>query len=116
MRILITVNPKMYREAISLAFYKHRPDDEIMLAPPETLDGEVEDFSPHLVMRNDTDETTPESPETMVCLIEVLYSDGMDARISMDDRVQEKITDMSLEELLRLVDEAEVLMTEGETS
>src|SRR5918992_215155 len=33
MRILITVKPRMYREAIAASIHRHRPDAEIVLAP-----------------------------------------------------------------------------------
>ncbi len=39
------------------------------------------------------------------CWIEVLYSDSMDAKISVDGRVEEA-KDISTEELLRVADEA----------
>lgn len=109
MRILVSVKPKMYREAISLALQIHRPHVEVMLIPPESLDGRVEDFSPHLFVRA---EAAPEAPETVACLIEILYSDSMGARIIMGGRSWE-IEDMSIEELLRIVDEVEGSITEG---
>ena len=111
MRILVSVKPKMYREAISLALHIHRPHAEVMLIPPESLDGRVEDFSPHLFVRADA-EAAPEAPETVACLIEILYSDSMGARIIMGGRSWE-IEDMSLEELLRIVDEVEGSIAEG---
>lgn len=48
----------------------------------------------------------------MACLIEILYSNGMDARIIMGDQSWE-IEDMSIDELLRIVDEVEGAIAEG---
>jgi hypothetical protein len=39
MRILITVKPRMYREAIAASIHRHRPDAEIVLAPPSPWTG-----------------------------------------------------------------------------
>ena len=108
MRILVTVKPQMYRETLALALHEHRPGDEVMLAPSEMLDGEVRDFGPHLLVRNDNDGAAPEALETVACRIDVLLSDGMGARISLDGRVW-KIDDMCVEDLLAVVDEAEEL-------
>src|SRR4028119_656837 len=107
-RILVTVKPQMYRETLALALHEHRPGDEVMLAPSEMLDGEVRDFGPHLLLRNDNDGAAPEALETIACRIDVLLGDGMGARISLDGRVW-KIEDMSVEDLLAVVDEAEEL-------
>jgi len=54
-RILITVSPLMYRESLALAIHRSRPDFEVLLGAPESLDGQEESFRPHLLVRNDTD-------------------------------------------------------------
>ncbi len=115
MRILVTVKPAMYRETLALALHRYRPDDEVMLVSSDSLDGEVAGFSPHLLVRNDNDEATPEALNSTVCRIEVLYSDGMGARIILDGRVRE-IEDMSIDDLLRVIDEVEALISEGKAS
>jgi hypothetical protein len=40
-RVLITVEPRMYREAIAFAVQRARPGSEVMLAPEESLDAQV---------------------------------------------------------------------------
>jgi hypothetical protein len=52
-RVLVTVEPRMYGEAIALAVQRDRPKAEVMLMPEEVLDGQVEDFAPHVLVRND---------------------------------------------------------------
>jgi hypothetical protein len=46
------------------------------------------------------------------CWIEVLYSDSMDARISVDGRVEES-QDISTEVLLRVADDASTSLSCG---
>ena len=112
MRILITVKPRMYRESLALNLHGRRPDFEIMLAPTASLDGQAEGFRPDLLVRNDTDGVDMELMNGIRCWIEVLYSDGMDARVSLDGEVW-NITDMTTEDLLKIADRTEDLMLEG---
>ena len=113
MRILVTVKPQMYRETLALALHEHRPEAEVMLGPSGSLDGEAKDFGPHLLVRNDTDGSTPEALETIACRIDVLLSDGMGAKIKLDGQVR-KIEDMSVTDLLAVVDEVEELISRSE--
>ncbi len=41
MRILIAVKPRMYREVLALLLHQNRSEAEVLIAPPEALDGEV---------------------------------------------------------------------------
>lgn len=112
MRVLITVKPRMYRESLALALSQRRPRFEVMLAPAASLDGEAKDFRPHLLIRNDTDGVNMDLVGGVRCWIEILYSDGMDARVSLDREVWE-IEDISTEDLLEIVDRTERLTLEG---
>jgi hypothetical protein len=111
-RVLVTVEPRMYSEAIAVAVQRNRPEAEVMLVPEEILDGQVADFAPHVLVRNDTDGAVPEGMlgSSVVCRMEVLYTDGMAARVSVADRSY-TIEDVSMEDLLALVDEAEELVS-----
>jgi hypothetical protein len=110
-RVLVTVEPRMYREAIALAVQRNRPKAEVMLVPEEVMDGQMKDFAPHVLVRNDADRVVPEGLlSSVVCRMEVLYTDGMAARVSMDDRSY-RIEDATMEDLLSLVDEAEELVS-----
>ena len=109
MRILVTVKPRMYREAIGLALHKHRPDAEVLLAAPEFLDGQADSFAPHVLLRNDTDGEAPGDRESVVCRIEVLFSDGLGARISLDGRVW-NIEDISTDDMVAILEEVEGLI------
>ncbi len=112
MRILVTVKPRMYRESLALSLYRSRPHFEVLIAPWASLDGQVKGFRPHLLIRNDTDGVDMDLMGNIRCWIEILYSDGMDARVSLDGEVW-NITDISTEDLLEIADRTEELMLEG---
>lgn len=112
MRILVTVKPRMYRESLALSLHRNRPHFEVMIAPDASLDGQAGGFRPHLLVRNDTDGVDMDLMGDIRCWIEILYSDGMDARVSLDDEVW-NITDITTEDLLEIADQTEELMLEG---
>jgi hypothetical protein len=106
-RVLVTVEPRMYSEAIAVAVQRNRPEAEVMLVPEEILDGQVADFAPHVLVRNDSDRVVPEGLlGSVVCRMEVLYTDGMAARVSVGESSY-RIEDATMEDLLALVDKAE---------
>lgn len=111
MRILITAAPLMYREALALAFRQGRPDAEVMLGDLASLDGEVDNFRPHMLVGNDADGVVPKALADVMCRIEILFSDGLDARFSLGGEVR-YIKDIGIKKLLALMDEAEELLTE----
>jgi hypothetical protein len=101
----------MYREAIALYLLQHRPAYEARIGAPGAVEEEVRTFTPHLLVHNDTDGLDPRVLTNVPCWIEVLYSDGMDARISVDGHIEE-IPDISMDILLRVADEAAAGMQE----
>lgn len=109
-RVLVTVEPQMYRQAIALAVQRARPYSEVLIAPEEVLDGQVEDFAPHVLVRSDAHSLIPEEKlEGVVLRVEVLYTDHMAARVSLAGGRSYTIEDASIDDLLSLVDEAEGL-------
>lgn len=111
-RILITLNPRMYRETIALAILRHRPSVEVKVASPENAVEEVDGFRPHLLVRNDNDGLDGEVLTGVQCQIEVMYTDSMSARVTIGGRTEE-ISDMGTEGLLAVVDEAEGVLSPG---
>ena len=107
-RVLVTVTPQMYRQAIALSIRHQRPGCDVRVAPPEATEGELATFRPHLLVRNDNDGVGPEVVAGIRCRVEVQYSDGMDAVISVEGE-DLKSRDMSTEDLLRVVDLAIVM-------
>ena len=111
-RVLVTVEPTtLYREALAFAVQRNRPEAEVMSVPEEVMDGQVKDFAPHVLVRNDSDGVVPEGLlDSVVCRVEVLFTDGMAARVSVGASSY-TIEDVSMEDLLGLVDEAEGLVS-----
>ena len=110
MRILIAVKPRMYREVLALSLNQHRPDAEVLISPPEALDGEVGRFKPHLLVHNEG--AVPDAPPGVLCRVEIVFSDGLDARIGLDGQVTEA-KDVGTEDLLALVDRTEKMISRG---
>jgi hypothetical protein len=106
MRTLITLTPLMYREGIASSLRQSRPGFEVRIAPPEAAEEEVRSFEPHLLVRNDTYGIDHKVLGSAPCWVEVLYSDSMDAKISVDGRVKEVVSDISTDDLLRVADDA----------
>jgi hypothetical protein len=106
MRVLVTVTPRMYRQAIALSIQRQRSGLDVRVASPEAAEGELAAFRPHLLVHNDR--LGPEAVEDVPCRVEVQYSNGMDARISADGEVS-TACDMCMEDLLRIVDRTTAL-------
>ena len=106
---MVTVEPRMHREAIALYVQRNRPEAKVMLVPEDVMDGQVKDLAPHVLVRNDSDRAIPEGLlSSVVCRMEVLYTDGMAARVSVGASSY-TIEDATMEDLLALVDKAESL-------
>lgn len=109
-RILISVMPRLYREAIALSIHQHQPDFVVRLVPPEDVLREVARFKPHVLVSNDGDGLSPEALDGLTSWVEVLYTDHMSARTRVDGRVEE-VEDIDLQRLLEVVDEAREMVT-----
>src|SRR5687767_7127258 len=95
----------MYREAIAGYLLQHRPGYEVRIAAPQDVEEEVILFAPRLLVHTDTEGLDAGVLRGVPCRIEVLYSDSMDARISVDGHIEES-WDISTDVLLRVADEA----------
>jgi hypothetical protein len=113
-RVLVTLSPRMYRQAVALSVQRNRPGlVDVRIASPEEMEDQLASFRPHLLVHNDPRGDShggavpiPEEALEMVPhRMEVLYSDGMDARLSADGRLTE-VRDASTEDLLGAVDAA----------
>jgi hypothetical protein len=113
-RVLLTLSPRMYRQAIALSVQRGRPGlVDVRLAPPQAAQAEIASFRPHLLVHDDARGDArrglapiPEAVlEAVPHRVEVLYSDGMDALLSADGRLTE-LHDASTDDLLRAVDAA----------
>ncbi len=112
MRILVTVKPRVYREVLALSLHQHRPDDEVLISPPEALDKEMERFRPHLVVYNEG--AAPQTTASVVGRVEILFSNGLDARISVVGERDTEAKDVGTQDLLALVDRTERMIPKEE--
>jgi len=110
MRVLIANTPLMYRESLALAIHRHNPDFEVMIADPESLDGEAERFAPQAIVRDDNGLDVG-APDGVILWVGILIDDHLKARISVDGRATE-IHEVSLEELMAALDETVKLFAE----
>jgi hypothetical protein len=116
-RVLVTLSPLMYRQAVALSVQLGRPGlVDVRLARPEALEEQLVSFRPHLLVHNDphgdakggTAPIPEDALEAVPHRMEVLYSDGMDARMCADGSITE-LRDASTDDLLAAVDGAAVL-------
>ena len=112
MRVLISITPQMYRQAIAFSIHRQRPGLDVKISSPEAVEGELADFRPHLLIHNDNDGLVPEAVGGGLCRIEGQYSDGMDAQVSAGGEFS-TVRDMSTEDLLRVVDQTTLLAERG---
>ncbi|HEX5915583.1 MAG TPA: hypothetical protein VFY54_20970 [Rubrobacter sp.] len=109
MRILVTITPRLYREVIALSIQRRRPDFEVLLAPPGSLDGEAERFGPHVLVQDDDEAGLPLAlAQGVVCRVRILVTDRIHATIELDGTTSE-LRDVSLDELFAVLEEAEGL-------
>ena len=52
-RVLVAIEPQMYREVLALHFRQERPRADMVLASPQTLQAEAERTRPHLILANE---------------------------------------------------------------
>jgi hypothetical protein len=109
-RILIAITPRMYREVLALSIHRRRPDFDVLLAPPGSLDGRAQRFGPHVLVQ-DADEAglPPALAEGLVSRVRILKKpDRIDATIEVDGAISE-LHDVCLDELFAALEEAEML-------
>ena len=112
-RILVAIEPLMYREVIALHFRQERPRSEVVLASSQALQAEAERTRPHLIV---ADEVPPELKEKGSSFwVELRVSDVLVATISADG-YSDTVRDVSLEDLIAVVDKAEEEPVHNETS
>ena len=110
-RILVTVSPLMYREAIALSIHDRRPDSEVLIAPPWPMDVRTDRFGPHVLV-HDAEEAglPPALAGGVACRVRVRVADRVDATVEAGGTVTE-VRDADLEDLLGALEEAEELLT-----
>jgi hypothetical protein len=103
-RILVAIEPHMYREVLAFHFRQERPLSEVTLASAQTLWAEAERTRPHLIIAN---EVPPELKEEIGAFwVELSTNDALVASISANG-YSTTIQDVSLQDLVAVVDKAE---------
>lgn len=99
----------MYRQMLALVLRELRPRAEVILAAPESLDGEAERYSPHLVVCNEVTEGVLSSGASWM---EILYTDSLKARASVGEKdlVNE---DAGIDFLLAVLDTVQERLPQG---
>jgi hypothetical protein len=109
MRILVALTPTMYRQTLAHVIRRDRTDDEVRLADPDSLDPEASSFGPHLIICNDN---APEVREevSVPSWIVIRYHDSLSASVFLDGQDSRLVQDMSIEDLLGVVEETQRLL------
>ena len=89
-RILVAITPRLYREVLALSIHRRRPDFEVLLAPPGSLDGEAERFGPHVLVQDADEAGLPRAlVQGIVCRVRILITDRIYATIELDGTTSE---------------------------
>lgn len=98
MRIVIANSPRMYRESLAISILREHPEFEVMIVPPEELDGQVKRFQPHVFVRDD-DGVDTKAPDGVLLWVGIMIDDHLKARIAVNGEISE-LHDVSFEEVL----------------
>jgi hypothetical protein len=98
----------MYRQVLAFHFRQQCPQSEVVLVSPETLEAEAKHMRPHLIIAN---EVSPMLKE-MGFWVEIYTNEQLDADISANG-CSTTIHDVSLEDLVAVVDKAEEEFAHG---
>ena len=111
MRILIAVAPAMYRQTLAHILQRTRPNDDVRLADPNTLDREASLFRPHMIVCHDGASEVREV--SVPSWIIIRYHDALSASVFLDGRDTRLIQDITIEDLLGVVEETQRLVLRG---
>jgi hypothetical protein len=105
MRVLVAIEPRAYREVIGISIQHLRPNLEVIVIEPDELKQTIARFAPKLVMCKLSAASMPQGRNAWV---EFHPYEEPAAVISLDGRRTE-FENISLEELLSVIDETEEL-------
>ena len=108
-RILVAIEPHMYRQVLAFHIRSQRPRAEVSVVSGVNLLDEAERTSPHLIVAN---EVPNELKERGVFWVEVRVEDGLAATIRANG-YSDTIDDVSLQDLLGVVDKTEEELAHG---
>ncbi len=105
LRILLTNEPRSYREAIAGAFRALKPNTEVFVAEPEALDAEVERLGPQLVVCS---RVTPTVEVATLVWVELYPGHGSISTVSICGE-RSTVVGIELADLLSTIDLAKDL-------
>jgi hypothetical protein len=108
--VLVSIEPQAYKEAIGTVIRDLRPHLEVRMTEPEALEAEVARFGPEVVIGGLPEAATAGA---RLAWAEFRPYDEPAARIRVGARCWE-LHDVSLDDLLFVVDEAERIAQTGE--
>ena len=111
MRILLAVEPALYREALAHFLRRERPNDDVRLAAPDALDREASSLRPHMVVC--TDAASEVRGVGVPSWVVIRYHDGLSASVFLGGRGPRLVQDMAMEDLLGVVEETRRLVARG---
>jgi hypothetical protein len=114
MRILVAVAPTMYRETLAHILRRDRPDDDVRLVDPQALDREAFSFGPHLIVCNDN--ASEVRGVSVPSWVVIRYQDHLSASVFVEGQDPRLVQDISIEDMLGVVDETQRLLVRREGS
>ncbi len=109
MRILVAIQPLMYRETLVHTLSQRLPHAEILVLSPEEVDGEVGRSGADLVVCN---RLTDEMRSSVFSWVRIAYEDSLNATFWLNGE-ESTIENISVDDMLRIAGEVERLTTEG---
>ena len=105
-RVLVAIEPKMYQEVIAFHISQQRPQAVVALASAQTLQAEAKRMRPHLIIASEVPPRLREQRGFFCFWVELRADGRLDADIKTNGH-STTIRDVSLEDLVALVDKAE---------
>lgn len=107
MRIMVANEPRSYREVIAEVFQQLRPEHEVILTMPDSLDAEIIRLDPHLVVCSQLSVAVQTHPFTWV----LLYPSGETrVQICINGQTMNEPGDIEFSNLITVVDRTARLM------
>ena len=113
MRVLVAVEPLMYRETIATVLLQRCPHTQVRIASPEDLDRELESFLPHFVVCSVLSEKIEGSAISWVHITSNSITGSNEDSLAANTIVHghsRRIDDIGLDDLFGLLDETEELI------
>src|SRR5215212_1385559 len=113
-KVLLAIEPLMYREVMASYLRHHRPQVEVILASGESLEAEIERVRPLLIIANEPSaEPSPTAKEAEAFWVRIRIGEQrIDADISIDG-YSATVKNVSSQDLLAAVDRAVEELVDG---